>query len=61
MRLGHLAEAVASRLRERPADLLASAIEAGGAHPAKLGDPVEPIVGGSACATLPVRTQARSS
>jgi nucleotide-binding universal stress UspA family protein len=56
-----LADAVAATLRERPADLLAIGIEAGGAHHGKLGGAVEAIVGGSACATLLVPTQARSS
>lgn len=58
---GRLADAVASSLREGPADLLALGIDAGNAQHGRLGDAVEAIVGGSACATLLVRTQARSS
>jgi nucleotide-binding universal stress UspA family protein len=58
---GRLTDAVASRLRERPADLLALGIDTDNARHGRLGDAVEAIVGESACATLLVRTQARSS
>jgi nucleotide-binding universal stress UspA family protein len=58
---GPLAAAIASRLRERPADLLALGIDAADARHGRLGDAVEAIVGETACATLLVRMQARSS
>lgn len=58
---GRLAAAIASRLRVRPADLLALGIEAADARHGRLGDAVEAIVGATACATLLVRMQARSS
>lgn len=58
---GRLAEAIASALRERPADLLALGIEATDARLGRLGSAVEAIVGESACATLLVRVQPRSS
>jgi nucleotide-binding universal stress UspA family protein len=57
---GRLGDAIASSLRARPADLLVIGIEPG-ARPGRLGDAVEAVVGGSACATLLVRTQARLS
>jgi nucleotide-binding universal stress UspA family protein len=58
---GRLSDAVTSRLRERPSDLLVLGIEAADARHGRIGDTVEAIVGGSACATLLVRTQARLS
>lgn len=58
---GRLADAIASALRERPADLLALGIEAEDARQGELGAAVEAIVGESACATLLVRLQPRSS
>lgn len=58
---GRRSDAIADRLRERPADLLVLGIDPADARHGRVGDTVEAIVGGSACATLLVRTQARLS
>jgi len=57
----HLVDAVASRQSAGRADLLVLGIEPSAARHGKLGDAVEAIVGGSACATLLVHTQPRPS